>query len=171
MNYIDNYDGYFKNFAINQAEIRHTEEKKAYFSTDIQSVYGGLKSSIKPEGLCLVAIQYIASGDKAWAGDPRMGNEGGFLVIGTEGRCTDAERVLLQGRCERVAVKIISRMIQDSRAGHLLWWRSMNDLQNFTIEFKKNLIDGTYHGVMVTFSWVKSMKLCVESIDWDDLQN
>lgn len=167
---ISDYIDYMKTLAVNHAELCHEDKKgkEAFFRMNIQELYGAWRSGIRPKGIALVAIEYLAKLSSKSSKQILSERQAGFLVIGHHRGNDDAAQLEILAKTEKIVLQIINRMIKQSQGGHPLLGCSISSHNDFNYTPQYNLGDGNYAGWLVTFQFNTPVDSCVNQKYWKD---
>ncbi len=168
-----NYIDYFENLIVQCIDFDHVPEdnKKAFFSINLEDVLAGQRSSIDADGLFFVLSNYIwkpADNNETFVKE----GEGMFFVLGTspEGDIEKEKEVL--DLCEKAVTKIINRIrldsLKETKDENSFWYGSQDQINIQNILPLRWVMGNNQVGLQVVFKFASKYNPCVNKDDWAD---
>lgn len=150
------YHNYFKWLSQLHPSIAHTDANKAFEMISVDEALGDLRTAIGTNQFIFRLIDYTW-GLVADGGYEQQNKVGGYVIAGKidQRNGLSAGRIAVRNQCETIVNDYITHMVADSRAGHPLFGNSIDSIEllNLNVQPLLNTGDGSYDGLIATYSW------------------
>lgn len=150
------YHDYFKWLCQLHPSLAHTDTAKSFEVISVDEAFGDLRTGAGTNPFMFRLIDYtwglVADGDYQ-----QQRKEGGFIVAKKVDKRNGvaAGRITVRNQCETIINDFVSHMVADSINGHPLFGRSIDSIELLKLNVQPllNTADGSYDGLIATFTW------------------
>jgi hypothetical protein len=150
------YHDYFKWLCELHPSLAHTDAAKSFEVISVDEAFCDLRTGAGVNPFMFRLIDYtwglVEDGDYQ-----QQRKEGGFIVAKKVDKRNGvaAGRITVRNQCETIVNDFISHMVADSQNGHPLFGRSIDSIELLKLNVQPllNTADGSYDGLIATFSW------------------
>jgi hypothetical protein len=150
------YHDYFKWLCQLHPSIAHTDANKAFEFISVEEAFGDFRTAIGTNQYIFRLIDYTW-GLTADGSYEQQSKQGGFIVAKKIDKRNSlaAGRIATRNQCETIVNDFVSHMVADSQNGHPLFGRSIDSIELLKLNVQPllNTGDGSYDGLIATFSW------------------
>ena len=165
MQQADLYRKYFEHQCVNHPDLAHasTAGSRVFEMVSVEEALGDFRSGAKEKGFIFRLLQYTYTVGDDGVHEVKKAMQGGFVIARYfSGRILGtADYYEAMEDAERVIDEMIEKMLADSRAGHPLWYYSLDARQDIIVQPVTVLGDASYTGWLCTFRWSNFFRNCL----------
>lgn len=170
----DLYRKYFKHQVTHHPDLAHadTNGSKVFEVIDVEEALGDFRSGAKEKSFIFRLINYTFSVGDDGGNETRKLFTGGFIVARyfDQRNTGESDYYTAIESSEKIVDELIEKMVSDSRAGHPLFFHTLDARQNINVQPALQFAPG-YAGWLVTFSFSNPIRICLTDEDapaWTD---
>lgn len=160
------YRAYLKHQAVNHPDLQHTDAEggMVFAMMHVEEALSDLRTSAKEKAFLMRGFHYTYALDDDGEGRKRL--QGGFMVAKYYSATEAGTTAMLAAMddAERVVDEIVEKMISDSRAGHPLFFHSLDSGQRIDVR-PRPLMSDSYAGWLCLFDFYQDYRVCLTHED------
>ena len=172
---LDTYINYFKHQAENHPLLAHSDSlgSRVFATITTEEALGDFRSGARSKGYIMRLLEYSYQVTDAGNHEVTKRHEGGFIIAHYHSSRDGGDTQYLEAvaKAERVVDDMIEKMIADSKAGHPLFYYSLDSRQDFIVTPARFIGDASYSGYLCLFSFNSFFRNCITAEDapaWGD---
>jgi hypothetical protein len=169
MKFFDLYVNYFKHQAESHPALRHNDAigQRVFAVISVDEALGDFRAGLKPKSYLMRLLEYSYRVSDSGNHEVVKMHEGGFLVAHYHSAREGGSAAYFEAmsKSEKVLDEIIEKMIADSRAGHPLFYYSLDSKQDFKVSPHGYVGDSTYAAWVCTFTFKRYWPNCITRPD------
>jgi hypothetical protein len=160
----DLYRKYFKHQCENHPDLAHadTNGSKVFQTIDVEEALGDFRTGAKEKSFIFRLINYTFQVGDDGADETKKIFTGGFIVARyfDQRNTGESDFYTAVESSEKIVDELIEKMVSDSRAGHPLFYHTLDARQNINVQPALQFAPG-YAGWLVTFTFSNPIRICL----------